>query len=322
MKKFIKNLLLFSSIIVLFFAIVRLNTDKKTDPKTDYMAAMIDKHHRLESIKTPKIIFSGGSNLAFGLDSEIIEQEFSIPVVNLGLHAGLGFDFILEELKASIQENDIVFVSIEYLLDAEGEYKLKKHTSSLYPPADSYFTSRYRDDFYAYMDDSQERLKQFLKKKKKKKENETEIGIYSRPGFDRYGDVVSHLDKTPPGTLSDGAVLRYRYWDLIEKLNAFNTFAKTKNVSVFYLFPNYTASEYKKNSKVIAEVYADLQKDLEFDIVGKPDDFIFDDSLFFDTVYHLNKEGRELRTQKLKQALRDNAAVQAAFAKRKALQPQ
>lgn len=319
MKKFIKNLLLFSSIIVLFFAIVRLNTDKKTDPKTDYMAAMIDKHHRLESIKNPKIIFAGGSNLAFGLDSEIIEQEFSIPVVNLGLHAGLGFDFILEELKASIQEKDIVFVSIEYLLDAEGEYKLKKHTSSLYAPANSYFAAHYRDDFYAYMEDSQERLKQFLKKKKKKKENETEIGVYSRLGFDRYGDVVSHLDKTPPGTLSDGAVLRYRYWDLIEKLNAFNAFAKTKNVTVFYLFPNYTASEYKKNSKVIAEVYADLQKDLKFDIVGKPDDFVFDDSLFFDTIYHLNKEGRELRTQKLKQVLLNNAAVQAAFAKRKAL---
>ncbi|HPG73671.1 MAG TPA: hypothetical protein PLM49_05215, partial [Bacteroidales bacterium] len=63
------------------------------------MAAIIDKHKRIDSIKSPKIIFAGGSNLPFGIDSKMIQDSLHTPVVNLGLHAGLGLDFMLNELQ-------------------------------------------------------------------------------------------------------------------------------------------------------------------------------------------------------------------------------
>ena len=63
------------------------------------MAAIIDKHAHADSIKAGKIILAGGSNLAFGIDSKQLEETLGMPVVNLGLHAGLGLHFILEELK-------------------------------------------------------------------------------------------------------------------------------------------------------------------------------------------------------------------------------
>jgi hypothetical protein len=60
----------------------------------------------------------------------------------------------------------------------------------------------------------------------------------------------------------------------------------------------------------IREAYDKLQKDLvQFDAMikssppliapSRPSDFTYDQSLFFDTVYHLNERGRPLRTQKM-----------------------
>ena len=56
----------------------------------NYQASLIDKVQRLESIHEPKIVLIGDSNLAFGIDSEKIEEAFDMPVVNMGLHGGLG----------------------------------------------------------------------------------------------------------------------------------------------------------------------------------------------------------------------------------------
>ena len=56
----------------------------------NYQASLIDKVERLESIEEPKIVLIGDSNLAFGIDSEKIEEGHGIPVVNMGLHGGFG----------------------------------------------------------------------------------------------------------------------------------------------------------------------------------------------------------------------------------------
>jgi hypothetical protein len=36
-----------------------------------------------------------------------------------------------------------------------------------------------------------------------------------------------------------------------------------------------------------------------FEVISKPDDYCFPKSYFYDTAYHLNASGRELRTEKL-----------------------
>src|SRR5438270_3278585 len=40
----------------------------------NYLAATIDKHHRLNTTRAPRIILVGGSNLAFGIKSEPLEK--------------------------------------------------------------------------------------------------------------------------------------------------------------------------------------------------------------------------------------------------------
>ncbi len=79
-----------------------------------YFGALRDKHHRLNALPSPKIVFIGGSNLAFGLDSTLIEQSFHRPVVNMGLCASFGLRFMLEEIKDHINSGDTIVIVPEY----------------------------------------------------------------------------------------------------------------------------------------------------------------------------------------------------------------
>lgn len=68
----------------------------------NYDVALIDKVERLKGITEAKIILVGDSNVAFGINSEKIEEELGMPVVNLGLHGALGNAFHEQIAKLNI----------------------------------------------------------------------------------------------------------------------------------------------------------------------------------------------------------------------------
>jgi len=310
MKKFLFSSIAFSVLIVSLYTLISNTVKPKNVVSNDYMAAMIDKHNRIEQLNCPKIIFAGGSNLAFGLNSEEVENEFSVPVVNLGLHKGLGLNFILNELKNTIKKDDVVFLSIEYLLESEGNYELKKKTSCSYKEALKYYTYDLRAEILIDIDKTNKNIKSYKKNKKTANNLNPEIQVYSRDAFNKYGDVIAHLEKSPPKELKDIGVLNYSYWTGINELNEFYKYAKSKNVAVFFIYPNYPVSEFKKNQEVIEKLSKDLSDNLKIEILNSPYDFVFPDSLFFDTVYHLNKIGRKLRTKKLIEIIKKNTNAQ------------
>jgi hypothetical protein len=310
MKKFIFSLITFSILIVSLFTLISMIVKTENIISNDYMAAMIDKHNRINQLDCPKIIFAGGSNLAFGLNSEEVENEFSIPVVNLGLHAGLGTNFILNELKSTIKNGDVVFLSIEYLLGADGDYKLKKNTSYNFKEARKYYTFDLRAEILIEIDKTRANIKSYKKNEKLDLNLKPEIEVYSREAFNKYGDVIAHLEKPSPKESNDRYVLTYSYWPAINKLNEFYNYAKSKNVEVFFIYPNFPVTDFKKNQEVINKLSMDLSNNLKIEILNRPSDLVFADSLFFDTVYHLNKKGRELRTKKLIELIKKSTSAQ------------
>ncbi len=291
----------FVGILALYYTAVFINSIR-IEPGNDYMAAIIDKHERVNSIKSPRLIFAGGSNLAFGINSEKIQSETGLPVVNMGLHAGLGLEFILEELKRSVRQGDIVYLSPEYYLDLKGDFKLKRYTGQFFPEANSYYQSNPLKDgmqeIKIHIEKTRNEIKAFrFNNPATDKNAKNEISVYSRKAFNKYGDVVAHLGQAKPEIINDRTALQYRYWEGIKVLNEFNDFAKANKVKVFFVYPNYPQSEYEKNKKAIKGLAADLAKDLTIEIINRPEDFLYDDTLFFDTIYHLSKEGREKRTE-------------------------
>ena len=111
-KKFVKKVLLFASSVVLILAFQFLfgMLVIGAQYQEDYNASLIDKVARLKNINGPKIILVGNSNLAFGINSPMIERAFGMPIVNLGLHGGLGNAFHEYIAKLNIHSGDIIIV--------------------------------------------------------------------------------------------------------------------------------------------------------------------------------------------------------------------
>jgi hypothetical protein len=311
MRKFIFSIIAFSFLIVSIYILISYSVKPKAIINNNFLAAIIDKHNRIDQLHCPKIIFAGGSNIAFGLNSEEVEKEFSVPVVNLGLHAGLGLSFILNELKKTIRNDDVVFLSIEYFLDSDGDFALKKKASDIYQQAGKYYINDIRSRILMNLDNTRKNIKRDKENNKVVIDSNKEIQIYSRKAFNKYGDVIAHLEKIPPTELinMEGA-FTYRYWTGINELNEFYNYAKSKNVAVFFIYPNLSETKFNKSKDAINKLSVDLSNNLEIEILNKPSDFVFSDSLFFDTVYHLNKKGREIRTKRLIEIIKKNTNAQ------------
>ena len=68
-----------------------------------------------------RILLIGGSGVHYSLDAMLLEQETGIFSVNMGLHAGLGLNAILAGVRGEIRKGDIIILIPEYgLLEGEG----------------------------------------------------------------------------------------------------------------------------------------------------------------------------------------------------------
>jgi hypothetical protein len=83
--------------------------------ESDNWTIRIDQRTRASAacIRGPKIIFVGGSNLIFGLRAGSLSHRIGMPVVNYGLHAGIGADVIAERASELIGPGDIVVLATE-----------------------------------------------------------------------------------------------------------------------------------------------------------------------------------------------------------------
>lgn len=104
MKKFINNILLIAGILItLILAITMLPMEQD-----GYLQAYNKKCQLLEDTPSPRIIFVGGSNLAFGLDSQRIKDSLNINVINYGLHAGIGLKYMIDDISTYARKGDII----------------------------------------------------------------------------------------------------------------------------------------------------------------------------------------------------------------------
>ncbi len=319
LKTFSKILIL--SLLVIGSIAVLAGRQKTTYDPNNYFAALIDKNNLLEKTNSPRIIFVGASNLAFGLDSKMIEKEFGIPVVNMGLHGDFGLGFILNNVKQNIKKGDIVVLAIEYYLD-KIYYKDVSYATALYPKGKEfidydadYYSQKIkynvneaqivRQKFFNFIFEKIFRLKE-AKVYIPTELNSYDTSVYSRSGFNENGDLISHLDKKPFENLTGEIKIQTEdYSKSIDKLNDFLKYVNDHGGQVYFTFPSYARSEFEKNFKAISEFEKQLKENMRIEIISSPEDSAFPDSLFFDSVYHLNSRGREIRTEKMIGALKE-----------------
>ncbi|CAN5630760.1 hypothetical protein BH10CHL1_BH10CHL1_11860 [soil metagenome] len=300
MKKLFTKTLLLVCLVFLTYLVLFLLPNKPTL----LYASILDKHALLRRAGSPKIVFVGGSSLALGLDSEMIHAKTGLPVVNMGLNGGLGLRYMLEEIKPDIAAGDLVIISPEYehwygsLLD--GDLNLW-WILQVQPGFSQFISSQIQvETLLKYLPEfMQEKFLALLPAKIDP--------VYNRMAFNQYGDFVNHLTLAAPAHLDGIKQLKAEPYNgqTFAVLQNFATFAKQRGANTLFIFPPLAKTQFafKDNQAAIQQLYTLVKQLPGITVLGMPEDFVFPDQMFFDTVYHLRADGRTLRTTRMNDLL-------------------
>ena len=264
-----------------------------------YTASLCDKMERLKSIDEPKIVLISNSNLSFGINSEILEEAFDMPVVNMGLHGSMGNAFHEEMAKVNLHEGDIIVVAhTEYsdddkITDPVTAWLAVENHPQLWQIIrpkdipDMYFS------FPTY-------AKRALTLWASKEGNEKDLGtVYSRFAFNEYGDVAFER-KTSRYTFTEKSVHVPSINEICtNRLNELNQYVSDRGASLVIAAYPIAYGEYTPPAEEYVQFQTKLQEALDCPVISDYRDYFIDYDYFYDTEYHLTNEGADLRTRQL-----------------------
>jgi hypothetical protein len=316
LKSFIFIALITGSVELLF----RFNPYRAYDFEHDYSATIIDKHNRLKSLKSPKIVLIAGSNYAYGINSELIEKAFNRPVVNMAIHYSLGSDFMLRQLEDNLQKGDIVIMGFEYIVDSKGDTNEKLLAEYYYPEASNWIQfdslivaakarTHFRVSTYKKL------INRLLRRGDIVPSVEDTTSYFFRRGINQYGDLISHLNNPPLRSFPDAKIdTSTSMKSAIKDMNQFTIKMAKKGVKCYYSYPCFGQYSYKEDAAALQKIDKELRTLGKFEILGKMQDFIYPDSLLQDMVFHLNTKGREVHTHKVIDLLKtENGRTEQGF---------
>ena len=271
-----------------------------------FLGALGDKCALLEQAPGPRIVLVGGSSVAFGVDSTLLEEEFpGYTAVNFGLYAALGTQVMLELSQGQFQAGDIVILSPEQqqqtlscYFNAESTWQALDGSFGLLTRLDPAHFGALMGQFPYF---AARKANYFLRGEKPVPE-----GVYRRSSFDAHGDVRADCaaNRMPGGwDVNTPVLLEETVLDpeFVEKINAWAAAAEAQGAQVYYRFCPMNAAAVQGD----ADAYYDfLRGQLDFPILGDPHTCILDPAWFYDTNFHLNEAGRQLNTRNLVRALK------------------
>jgi hypothetical protein len=264
-----------------------------------FMGQLDEKFDRLYEIDEPKLVVVGGSSVAFGLDSALLEQYTGMPVVNFGLYAALGTRLMLDLSRDAIGEGDVVVISPE--LDAQTMSMYFNSESTLQAMDGSYYMLSHvdRDNIFSLLG----AMFAHLGRKIALKEPVDPQGVYNSSSFNEYGDIIydrpsnvmeSYYDTNKTVTL-DESILDEEF---IDYLNEYASHCKAQGARVYFSFcpMNIMGMTEGTDARSLYDFECLLRRRLDFDLISYADDYIMDAGYFYDSNFHLNNTGARYRT--------------------------
>ncbi len=292
MKRFIYKLFILVAIPGLLFCI------PFTFNRHEQPVNLVQQHENLVSKASPKLVFVGGSNALFGIDSERLEKGIKLQVVNYSVQGGLPVSFYFREVLPYLSEGDIVLLVFEY-----GYYY-----GVIRPEALARIVDRYPAGIPSllpeYWMDTPSILKTiFLDRVSRLLTAEkNESDDFDRE-YNQWGDAIYLLDYNghtamdrENGTLSPVSEVDR---SVIEKIRKFSEEAQKKGASVVITYPSMWERQYKPQKELISDLDQYLREQFPGMVVSKPLDYVFESVYVSDTSFHLNREGRQIRTDRM-----------------------
>ena len=322
MRVFLKQFGLFVAIQLTIAAVVVWSYRRQYPSAQNYLAASIDKHALIRTQEPPRLIFIGGSSMAFGVDSAAIAEACGRRPVNMGLHAALGLKFMLNEVEPNIRSGDWIIVAPEYqqfirlgqsemlvnMLEidrANARYFERHNWASAF---DTGIIQRFGKIARAVIG----RPGRIFRKNTMSKSTRL---YYRRGGFNHNGDIVAHLNEPSRGLREKEFQFRYReelVQETIVQVNQFAKSAQARGAKVFFSHPPLPREVFEKNQATIARLDTEMKAKLAIAQLDSAEELVFPVEYFFDTWYHLAGTGVRKRTEILASRLSQHAKDGAA----------
>ena len=261
----------------------------------------------LKNAPGPRIILAGGSNVSFGLDAQLMQRTLGIPVINDGLHAGLGI-VPLRELAEYLRPGDVVIISLEYQLFSsqdvmDGDLAFLSDWIEYSPARIRYLSHPWRQApaLYATM----------LQRKVNRQVNTYLFGgslaevrnVFIGTKYNLNGDFIGHLQEvsTPRRKISAEPYPVFQFQEeVLIFLERFHERAREMGAEVYFEAPASRVTNCENTGETaMANFFKTLVERSSIPVITPFEEVCLPDKYFFDTAYHLNAQGRELRTQRL-----------------------
>lgn len=265
-----------------------------------HMMSYEDKIERLSELaehSERKAVFVGGSGTHFGIKAEKFEKECHLKSVNMGLHASISMNTYLSAVDPYLKDGDCLFIIPEYDYYCTEWIKTSKQNVE--------FAVFYNKNIVGFLKNRPfEALENLLyvgwglnadciKQVISLMISGRTTDAYNRTDSNCYGDFVGYRSNHSFTNVfaSFNQTNNDAFLHLLTYVNKF----EHRGIRVYILFPPYAEFAYNGNNHVINEIHDYLKKH-RMRLLFNPKDSVYEEKLFYDTVYHLNEEGRNVYT--------------------------
>lgn len=299
MRQFVKNLLLFlvSASLTLVSAALFLPDASMVG----VMGVELKKLARVKEMPGERLIFVGGSNLLYGLNSPEIEKCLGRPVVNMGHHAGLGLCYQMAAVMPHLHQGDVVVLSPEYENFKSGDQCFGKTLLV------SLLTDVVPWGEVSLMPGHERKLVRWIFQSGARKILRL-MGLRAKPGaidlmsFNDQGDLTEHWGRTNLVLATKSKLAKELEidvcYDVMPYLKCFQEHCRKIGAKLFLAPPVIERGAFLSQRSFIEKLSRDLS-DAGFPFIGEPQTYAFDAAEMYNTVYHPNWIGLQKRTQRL-----------------------
>lgn len=313
MRKFIIRALCFFSIFIALFVIVAGSFSWSYKYNHNFLEGYAQKEELLSEVQSPRIIFQGGSNVTYGINSEAVEDSIHIHTLNAALHVGLGMRLMLYMVFDYCREGDILVLSPEFEHFygwAYGNSETKAVLAMLYPKVAKHYNVRQIIDATKGIPDALQIMRSellisiediFLRS--------YDSDRFKSRFFNSHGDLV--YDRSNSSDTDEIQIVPFR-----EKFDEeyFDEFCETidtlrnRGVNVLIIPPSVydkTFEVEKDNMHFIADRLQMAGHPFEYDLELS----VYERADMYETQHHLNKAGSEKRMKLIVDMLRNKLSI-------------
>ena len=276
-----------------------------------YLGELADKYYRLRSfddLGEDKIVIIGGSSVAFGINSQMIEESLGLPAVNFGLYGPLGTAIMMDLTRGHIHEGDIVVLAPETDHQTMSMYF---NGTAMWDACDSDYTMLLKvrphdwgemlGSFWTY---AVQKYQFYLYGRPQPD------GVYDHDSFNEYGDIDFRRDQPVMNDWFDPEVLvdldtSIVDQDYIDYVNKYIAYCERQGATVYFSWPPMNGLSVKQDLAGILEYATFVRENFNCRMISNITDYIMDAGYFYDTNYHLTDRGTVVHTSHLIQDLQN-----------------